>query len=319
MGVIQLLPRLPRGGGSPWGGDSSGAQRGSCRGGTEDVTNNRCACSPVSGMARVDRNADSRLDCRRMVVCPVGDSRAPLADAFCLYDLKQTPARFRSLGDFPAMMWAKHLPVIRKAWPVVTVIVPGRNEGHILEKTLGSLCAMDYPHFRVVFVDDQSTDGTAEVCKTLLARHANLTVIHNTQPPRDGWIGKTWAVHQAAGYMNDGDYLLFTDSDLEFNPQCLRQMIRLAQHRRTDIASLLPAMRFETLGELLGLLAAMTIINSWLFALHVQQSKKIRACWSPEVFLLVKLATMITHLGVAMRAVRGQVVEDVAIGTRAKA
>jgi len=203
-------------------------------------------------------------------------------------------------------------------WPTVTVIVPGRNEGHILEKTLGSLCAMDYPNFRVIFVDDQSTDNTAEVCRKLQAQFPHLTVIHNKEAPRDGWIGKTWAVHQAESYMNDNsvDYLLFTDSDLEFHPHCLRQMLRLAKHRNTDITSLLPAMYCLTLGEILGLLSGMCIINSRL-NLYACNNPKIPRALVAGGFLLVTRSTY--HQLGGHAAVRGQVVEDVAFGTRAKA
>jgi hypothetical protein len=203
-------------------------------------------------------------------------------------------------------------------WPTVTIIVPGRNEGHLLAHTLGSLCSMDYPSFRVIFIDDQSTDNTAAVCRELAQKHPHLSVLHNTQPPRDGWIGKTWAVHQADPYLHDSntDYLLFTDSDLEYHPQCLRHMIRLALHRRTDITSLLPRMVCQTVGELLGLHAGMCIINSRLSLYHCNNPKIPRALVAGG-FLLVKRATYHELGGHA--AVRGQIVEDVAFGTRAKA
>jgi len=219
-------------------------------------------------------------------------------------------------GAFPGDDVVSAAPADPEQWPVVTVIVPGRNEGHLLARTLGSLCAMEYPRFRVVFVNDQSTDNTAAVCRELESRHAHLTVIHNQEPPRDGWIGKTWAVHQAQGHMQEGDYLLFTDSDLEFHPDCLKQMIRLARHRRTDIASLLPAIRCETLGELLGLLCAMTIVNTRL-SLYDCNNPKVPRALVAGGFLLVKRE--VYHGLGGHEAVRGQVVEDVAFGTRAKA
>lgn len=221
-------------------------------------------------------------------------------------------------GGFPGDDVTEMIAPDRAAWPSVTVVVPGRNEGHLLAKTLCSLCAMDYPNFRVIFIDDQSTDNTAEVCRGLERKHPHLTVIHNQEAPRDGWIGKTWAVHQADKYMHDDavEYLLFTDSDLEFHPQCLRHMIRLARHRRTDITSLLPRMEYKTLGELLGLLSGMCIVNSRL-SLYLTNNPKISRALVAGGFLLVKRTTYHELGGHA--AVRGQVVEDIAFGTRAKA
>jgi cellulose synthase/poly-beta-1,6-N-acetylglucosamine synthase-like glycosyltransferase len=233
-----------------------------------------------------------------------------------VYSSDTPPNRFN--GIYPGDDVVEPTSPDPMTWPAVTVIVPGRNEGHILAKTLGSLCAMDYPRFRVVFIDDQSTDDTAQVCRQLEQKYPHLAVIHNQEAPRDGWIGKTWAVHQADSCMQDvgTDYLLFTDSDLEFHPQCLRHMIRLARHRRTDITSLLPRMLYETTGELLGLLSAMCIINSRLSLYHTNNPKIPRALVAGG-FLLVKRETYHELGGHA--AVRGQVVEDVAFGTRAKA
>jgi glycosyltransferase involved in cell wall biosynthesis len=205
-------------------------------------------------------------------------------------------------------------------WPSVTVIVAGRNEGHLLAKTLGSICAMDYPGggggMRVVFVDDQSTDDTREVCRELQVKYARLKVIHNEEAPRDGWVGKTWAVHQAAGEMGDADYLLFADADLEFHPQCLKQMVRLARHRGADFTSLLPRIVCRSPGELLGLLGAMTIINMRL-PLSATNDPRVKRALVAGGFLLAKRESYEAVGGHA--AVRGQVVEDIALGTRAKA
>src|SRR6185369_13259213 len=106
------------------------------------------------------------------------------------------------------------------------------------------------------------------------------------------------------------------DSDLIFRPDCLKQMIRLAQHRRTDIVSLLPAMRFETLGERLPLLAAMVIINL-RFSLYTTNNPRDPKALVAGGFLLVRRD--IYHALGGHAAVRGQVVEDIAFGTRAKA
>src|SRR4051812_24545689 len=61
--------------------------------------------------------------------------------------------------------WAARPP---GAWPAVTAVVPARDEAEVIGASLTSLLAQDYAGtFRVIIVDDQSRDGTAEV-----ARHA---------------------------------------------------------------------------------------------------------------------------------------------------
>ena len=55
-----------------------------------------------------------------------------------------------------------------KAWPSVVAVVPARNEADVIARTIGSLLAQDYPgQFRVILVDDQSGDGTADVAREL--------------------------------------------------------------------------------------------------------------------------------------------------------
>jgi len=204
-----------------------------------------------------------------------------------------------------------------ETWPSVTVIVPGRNEGHVLAETLGSICAMEYPNYRVIFVDDQSTDDTKGVCDAMAVKYPQLTVIHNTTPPPAGWIGKTWAVHQAQSHIHNAsaDYLLFADSDLVFHPACLKQMMRLALHRRTDIASLLPAVRYETLGELLGMLPAIVLISIWRPLSVVNNPRSPKALVAGG-FILAK-RTSYEAIG-GHEAVRGQMIEDIALGLLAK-
>ncbi len=50
------------------------------------------------------------------------------------------------------------------AWPALVAVVPARDEAAVLPASLPSLLGQDYPGLlRVVLVDDQSSDGTAEV------------------------------------------------------------------------------------------------------------------------------------------------------------
>src|ERR1700681_4136519 len=53
-------------------------------------------------------------------------------------------------------------PATPPDFPDVDIIVPARNEAHTIGPVIASLLAQDYVgRFRVVLVDDNSTDGTA--------------------------------------------------------------------------------------------------------------------------------------------------------------
>ena len=209
-------------------------------------------------------------------------------------------------------------------WPWVTIIVPGRNEGHVLRATLGSLCAMDYPNCRVVFVDDQSTDDTAAVCAELAAKYKHLEVIHNTEAPPAGWVGKVWAVHQARERLKEAqgdagrgadEYVLFVDSDLRFDAACLKQAVRLARHRGVDLLSFLPFCECGTLGEKLGMMMVLQLI-AMKYPLRKANDPRTTVSLVAGGFMLFR-RTAYEAIG-GHEAVRGHVIEDVALGQLTK-
>jgi len=53
-----------------------------------------------------------------------------------------------------------------KHWPEIVAIVPARNEAPVVGEAIGSLLRQDYGgKLRVILVDDQSSDGTADVVR----------------------------------------------------------------------------------------------------------------------------------------------------------
>ena len=64
------------------------------------------------------------------------------------------------------------------AWPSVSVIVPARNEAEVLERTLHSLLAQDYPgEWEIVVVDDRSSDSTPQILTALARHHSRLRAL----------------------------------------------------------------------------------------------------------------------------------------------
>ena len=83
------------------------------------------------------------------------------------------------------------------AWPAVTAVIPARDEAEGVGQTIASLLQQDYPGaFSVILVDDQSSDGTAEVARQAAAAFADrLTIVPGAALPA-GWTGKLWAMKQ---------------------------------------------------------------------------------------------------------------------------
>ena len=100
-------------------------------------------------------------------------------------------------------------PVAPSAAPRIAIVVPARDEAPVIIPSLRSLLTQDYPGgFRVILVDDGSTDGTGALARELARRlpeAANadrLCVLRGTPPPA-GWSGKLWAVAQGIVEAND--------------------------------------------------------------------------------------------------------------------
>lgn len=114
--------------------------------------------------------------------------------------------------------------------PVVSVIIPARNEEVCLGSCLSSIIAQTAIDFEVIVVDDHSTDRTREIAASL----PEVRVVE-AGPLPDGWTGKNNAVVTGAR-QGRGEWLLFTDADTVHLPGSLARA--LAEARENDVALL---------------------------------------------------------------------------------
>lgn len=116
----------------------------------------------------------------------------------------------------------------------VRVVIPARDEAHQIGRCLGALAAQPAGPWRVVVVDDGSTDGTAEVARAAIEADARFEVI--TAPERaSDWAGKAWACHHGA--IGDEAWLLFVDADVVLDPRTVATMVRCAIDGDRDMIS----------------------------------------------------------------------------------
>ena len=132
-------------------------------------------------------------------------------------------------------------------WPAVTAIVPARDEAEVIGRSIGSLLAQDYlGAFRVILVDDGSSDGTAAIAQAAAGRDDRLDIIPGSTPPA-GWTGKLWALEQGTRHAGDAPtYLWLTDADIVHAPDTLSSLVAHAQAKGLTLNSLMA--RLETGG-----------------------------------------------------------------------
>lgn len=129
-------------------------------------------------------------------------------------------------------------PAPPTAWPSVGVVVPARNEADVIARTLTSLLAQDYKgSFRIVLVDDQSSDGTADVARSVDGAE-RLTVLRG-KPRPSGWTGKLWAVRQGISEAGAVDYLWLTDADISHASDNLSHLVARAERGNLVLVSLM--------------------------------------------------------------------------------
>ncbi len=146
--------------------------------------------------------------------------------------------------------------------PLVSVLIPARNEEENIETCLKSLLKQDYPNFEIIVLDDNSKDRTHEVVGAMAAKDQRIKLIKGELLP-EGWAGKPFACHQLAENAN-GSWLLFIDADTKSEPDMLRSTLALAIELKLSLLSGFPRQMAESLPEKIALPIMYFIIMSWL-------------------------------------------------------
>lgn len=125
-------------------------------------------------------------------------------------------------------------------YPCVSVVVAARDEEAGVGEALGSVLDQTYPgSLEVLAIDDRSTDGTGEIVSGLAAQRPDRLRPLKVDRLPDGWLGKNHALFRGAEEAG-GEWLLFTDADVRFSPDCVEQAIRYAKNENLDHLTLAP-------------------------------------------------------------------------------
>lgn len=169
-----------------------------------------------------------------------------------------------TLAILPFLAWAYLLVFHGRFWrstPVlpsrvtsgaasVTVVVPARDEADSIQAALASLLAQDYRGaLSIVMVDDNSSDGTAELAAALTSS-GRLSIV-NGEPLAAGWTGKLWAVQQGLAHptAQAADYVLLTDADILHAPGHVAALVAHAEASGLELVSEMVRLRCEAPAE----------------------------------------------------------------------
>jgi len=193
--------------------------------------------------------------------------------------------------------------------PLISIIIPARNEEANLRSCLDSLVSQTGVSFEIIVVDDHSTDRTREIAES----YASARVLE-AGPLPTGWTGKNNAVTTGA-HAAHGSWFLFTDADTVHLPGSLARALREAEDHHADMLSYSPEQIAVTFWEM----AVLPVVFAELARQY--PPKKVSDPNSPEAaangqYLLIRREAYEAIGGHA--ALASSILEDVALARAVK-
>jgi glycosyltransferase involved in cell wall biosynthesis len=113
--------------------------------------------------------------------------------------------------------------------PLVSIVMPCRNEAGYIETCLQSILAQEPPEggFEVLVADGMSTDGTREYLERMAAQHPHVRVLNN--PGRIVSTGLNAAIRAARG-----DIIVRMDAHTTYAPDYVRQCLAVMSETGAD-------------------------------------------------------------------------------------
>ncbi len=133
------------------------------------------------------------------------------------------------------------------AFPMVSILIPARNEERSIAGCVRSILAQEYPSFEVLVLDDQSSDGTRAILEQMAISHPALRIIHG-EPPSGNQVGKNWACSQLARQAQ-GELFFFTDADTLIRSDTLKTIVTTLMGEQADLLTGFPRQEVHTWGE----------------------------------------------------------------------
>ncbi len=122
--------------------------------------------------------------------------------------------------------------------PLVSIMIPARNEAENIKRCIASLLKQDYPNIEILVLDDSSNDDTSLIVKRIAEKDSRVKLFTG-KPLINGWIGKSYACHQLAKHAR-GKYYFFTDADTLHFKNVVSSIIGCLIKNNLDALSAIP-------------------------------------------------------------------------------
>jgi chlorobactene glucosyltransferase len=215
---------------------------------------------------------------------------------------------FRNLRNY------KDLNIIQDNEPLVSILIPARNEEKNIERCLRSFINQDYKNTEIVVLDDNSSDKTGEIVRRLAKKDSRIRLVLGKPLPQ-GWLGKNFACFQLSHYAK-GDYLIFTDADTHHFTSSVRSAVACLIANKLDAACLFPRQIMASLSERLSVPFINFAILLFMPLALIRKSRNPLFCTGVGQYFIFKKEAYFAIGGHA--SVKGKILEDVHISKKIK-
>ena len=131
--------------------------------------------------------------------------------------------------------------------PLISVLIPARNEEENIGVLLTDLINQQYQNIEIIVFDDQSDDQTVDIVNALAETESRIKLVRSGGLP-NGWLGKNFGCHSLSLHAN-GEYLLFLDADVRIGGDIIQSAVAYAEKYHLGLLSVFPKQMVITAGE----------------------------------------------------------------------
>jgi chlorobactene glucosyltransferase len=202
----------------------------------------------------------------------------------------------------------------KKNPPLVSVMIPARNESENIKRCLRSLLKQDYPNLEILVLDDNSDDGTSISVKQLAENDERIRLIAGKRLKK-GWLGKCYACWQLSKHAK-GKYLIFTDADTLHSENSISCAIGCLISNRLDALSSIPRQIMVSIHERLLITWVQFGIMALLPLYLINKSRSPLFSTANGQFLLFK-KEVYRKIG-GHKSIKNKILEDIHISKMVK-
>ena len=203
---------------------------------------------------------------------------------------------------------------ILKNSPLISILIPARNEAENISRCLKSLLKQDYTNLEIIVLNDSSTDATSKVVEGIAKKDSRIRLVEGA-PLEDGWTGKNFASHQLSK-LAKGEYFIFTDADTVHFPNSISSALGALINTKIDALSIYPRQLMVTFWERMSVPIINIALQGFMPFMLIKKTKGPLICTAIGQFMMFKKEAYEKAGG--YESIKGHLVDDIQMSKRVK-